>query len=59
MSTTNQRIPSLELGRIIAILAVITIHSQLFVAYPLYKETPWLGDFINQASRFAYPTSFC
>lgn len=41
MSTTNQRIPSLELGRIIAILAVITIHSQLFVAYPLYKETPW------------------
>ncbi|MFA0069338.1 acyltransferase family protein [Vibrio breoganii] len=58
MSTTNQRIPSLELGRIIAILAVITIHSQLFVAYPLYKETPWLGDFINQASRFAVPYFF-
>ncbi len=58
MSTTNHRIPSLELGRIIAILAVITIHSQLFVAYPLYKETPWLGDLINQVSRFAVPYFF-
>ncbi|WP_261817629.1 acyltransferase [Vibrio gallicus] len=58
MHTNNQRIPSLELGRIIAILAVITIHSQLLVTYPLYNETPWLGDFINQASRFAVPYFF-
>ncbi|GEA51393.1 fucose 4-O-acetylase [Vibrio inusitatus NBRC 102082] len=59
MSTiTHQRIPSLELGRIIAILAVITIHSQLFVDYPLYKDTPWLGDLINQLSRFAVPYFF-
>nr|WP_186811064.1 acyltransferase family protein [Vibrio superstes] len=58
MSTQNQRIPSLELGRIIAILAVITIHCQLFVTYPLYNDTAWFGNFINQLCRFAVPYFF-
>ncbi|MGR5266845.1 acyltransferase [Vibrio astriarenae] len=55
---TTQRIASLELGRVIAIIAVIAIHSQLMTIYPLFNSEPWLGNFINQLSRFAVPFFF-
>lgn len=56
--STKQKIASFELGRVIAILAVITIHSQLFLTYPLYNETAWLGNIVNQICRFAVPFFF-
>lgn len=55
---STNKIASLELGRVIAIFAVITIHSQLFVAYPLLNGEAWFGHIINQLCRFAVPFFF-
>ncbi|WP_394239701.1 acyltransferase [Vibrio astriarenae] len=56
--TEYQKIASVELGRVIAIIAVIAIHSQLMTGYPLFNNEPWLGNIINQLSRFAVPFFF-
>ncbi|MGL6260196.1 acyltransferase [Vibrio sp. WXL210] len=53
-----KKIASIELGRVIAIVAVILIHSQLMTSYPLIKDQAWLGDIINQLARFAVPFFF-
>ncbi|MDR9827710.1 acyltransferase family protein [Vibrio sp. FNV 38] len=58
MSHSSNKIASLELGRVIAIIAVIAIHSQLMTDYPLLNDQPWLGNLINQLSRFAVPFFF-
>ncbi|PSU34405.1 acyltransferase family protein [Photobacterium lutimaris] len=55
---THHRITSFEAGRIIALLGVIAIHSQLFMTVPLINGEPWLGLLINQLSRFAVPLFF-
>ncbi|MDA9556628.1 acyltransferase family protein [Vibrio sp.] len=52
------RISSLDLGRVLAIIGVILIHSGAFVAYPHINGEPWIGDLINQLSRFAVPFFF-
>ncbi|HIF9276796.1 TPA: acyltransferase [Photobacterium damselae] len=54
----ENHIPSLELGRIIAIFAVVIIHSQAFNTLPLINGEPWLGYLLNQSSRFAVPLFF-
>ncbi|PSW13458.1 fucose 4-O-acetylase [Photobacterium rosenbergii] len=55
---SNNRIASFEVGRLIALLGVIAIHSQLFMTAPLINGEPWLGLLINQLSRFAVPLFF-
>ncbi|MGR5062083.1 acyltransferase family protein [Photobacterium sp. DNB22_13_2] len=55
---THNRIASFEIGRLIALLGVIAIHSQLFMQAPLVNDKPWLGLIINQLSRFAVPLFF-
>ena len=54
----SNKIPSLELGRVIAMLAIIAIHSQLLMSGPLISDQPLFGQIINQASRFAVPLFF-
>lgn len=55
---SQHRIASFEFGRIVAIIAIITLHCQLFMQYPLFNGQPLLGMGINQASRFAVPLFF-
>ncbi|GAM58473.1 fucose 4-O-acetylase [Vibrio ishigakensis] len=55
---STNKIASFELGRVIAIFAVITIHCQLFVTYPLLGGEAWFGHIINQLCRFAVPFFF-
>lgn len=55
---TQNRIASFEVGRLVALLGVIAIHSQLFMKAPLVNDEPWLGLLINQISRFAVPLFF-
>ena len=55
---SNNRIASFEAGRLIALLGVIAIHSQLFMTAPIIHDQPWLGLLINQLSRFAVPLFF-
>ncbi len=54
----KNKITSFEWGRVIAMLAIITIHSQIFMNLPLTGEIPWLGWVSNQISRFAVPFFF-
>ncbi|MDV5172537.1 acyltransferase [Photobacterium rosenbergii] len=55
---SKNRIASFEAGRLLALLGVIAIHSQLFMTAPLINDQPWLGLLINQLSRFAVPLFF-
>ncbi len=56
--TPAQRIASIELGRVIAILAVIGLHGQMALTYWQINEVPWIGYVLNQAARFAVPLFF-
>lgn len=62
MSTASSKpsthIASLELGRVVAILAIIGLHCQMALSYALIDEVPWLGYTLNQAARFAVPLFF-
>ncbi|NVD08667.1 fucose 4-O-acetylase [Vibrio sp. JPW-9-11-11] len=54
----NKKIQSIELGRVIAILAIAAMHCQLFISYWHIEDTPWVGYLFNQATRFAVPLFF-
>ncbi|NEO56075.1 MAG: acyltransferase family protein [Okeania sp. SIO3B5] len=54
----TKRISSLELGRIISIIGVITIHTGVFHNLILIDGQPWITRLLNQASRFAVPFFF-
>jgi surface polysaccharide O-acyltransferase-like enzyme len=56
--SNNTRIASLELGRIIAIAAIIILHCQLAQTYWKVEGTPWVGYILNQTARFAVPLFF-
>ncbi|HEY5716841.1 MAG TPA: acyltransferase family protein [Psychromonas sp.] len=53
-----QKISSLELGRIIAMFAIVLLHNQVMMKAPLFDQTPWLGYIVNQLARFAVPFFF-
>ncbi|WP_318492277.1 acyltransferase [Photobacterium leiognathi] len=55
---TKKRIISFESGRLIALLAIIALHSQVFMKSPLIFGEPVIGMILNQASRFAVPLFF-
>ncbi|PSV65262.1 acyltransferase [Photobacterium angustum] len=55
---TYKRITSFESGRLIALLAIIGLHSQVFMKTPLIFGEPIVGMFLNQISRFAVPLFF-
>lgn len=54
----NKKIHSIELGRLIAIFAILAMHCQMFLTYWQIDETPWFGYIFNQATRFAVPLFF-
>ncbi|MEX0336119.1 acyltransferase [Vibrio tubiashii] len=54
----SKKIQSIELGRVIAILAIAAMHCQMFLSYWQINETPWVGYVFNQATRFAVPLFF-
>jgi surface polysaccharide O-acyltransferase-like enzyme len=56
--TPSQHIASIELGRVIAILAIIGLHGQVALTYWQIDEVPWIGYVLNQAARFAVPLFF-
>lgn len=58
MKIIHEKIASLELMRIIAILAIIVIHTQLFIDFPSSDGQPWLANIANQLGRFAVPLFF-
>ncbi|MFO6424072.1 acyltransferase [Motilimonas sp. KMU-193] len=58
MSQPKQKIASLELMRVIAMIAVIVIHVRLFIDLPAIAGEPWLADIANQLARFAVPFFF-
>ncbi|MGC9492058.1 acyltransferase [Vibrio genomosp. F10] len=57
MSTTN-KIASIELGRVIAMLAILSMHCQLFLGYLEFNGESWFGYVFNQSTRFAVPLFF-
>ncbi|MCF8777218.1 acyltransferase family protein [Vibrio sp. IRLE0018] len=52
------KIASLELGRIIAMLAIIGLHCQMALTYWQIDDIPWVGYLLNQLARFAVPLFF-
>lgn len=56
--TPSQHIASIELGRVIAILAIIGLHGQMVLTYWQIDEVPWIGYVLNQTARFAVPLFF-
>jgi surface polysaccharide O-acyltransferase-like enzyme len=54
----TEKIASFELARVIALLAIISIHCQLFMDYGYIGDEPWLNFITNQAARFAVPLFF-
>lgn len=56
--SSSSKIASLELGRIVAIIAILLMHCQVAMHYAEINGEPWLGFFINQISRFAVPLFF-
>lgn len=54
----SNKIQSIELGRVVAILAIIAMHCQMFLSYWQIDQTPWVGYLFNQATRFAVPLFF-
>lgn len=57
MENTN-KIASLELGRLLAMFAIIALHSQVFMTYLLMDDFPVFGNIFNQLTRFAVPFFF-
>ncbi|KPA51057.1 acyltransferase [Photobacterium lucens] len=55
---SKKRIISFESGRLIALFAIIALHSQIFMKSPLIFGEPLIGMILNQASRFAVPLFF-
>ncbi|MEC6796862.1 acyltransferase family protein [Photobacterium sp. S4TG1] len=55
---SQHRIASFEFGRIIATIAIVALHSQIFMQAPLFDGQPLLGMGLNQISRFAVPLFF-
>tara|TARA_Y100001956_G_scaffold32749_1_gene32098 strand:- start:3018 stop:4040 length:1023 start_codon:yes stop_codon:yes gene_type:complete len=55
---SHQKIISIEFGRVVAILAIVAMHCQMFLTYWQYDGTPWLGYLFNQTTRFAVPLFF-
>jgi surface polysaccharide O-acyltransferase-like enzyme len=58
VTNKSEKITSFEFARVIALLAVISIHGQLFMDYGYIGEEPWLNFITNQAARFAVPLFF-
>lgn len=58
MKIIHEKIASLELMRVISILAIIVIHTQLFIDFTSSDGQPWLANIVNQLSRFAVPFFF-
>ncbi|MEZ8781656.1 acyltransferase [Vibrio splendidus] len=56
--TPSQHIASIELSRVIAILAIIGLHGQMALTYWQIDEVPWIGYVLNQIARFAVPLFF-
>ncbi|WP_299689167.1 acyltransferase family protein [uncultured Vibrio sp.] len=54
----SPHIASIELGRVIAILAIIGLHGQMALSYWQIGDVPWVGYVLNQAARFAVPLFF-
>ncbi|MCW8334218.1 acyltransferase [Vibrio paucivorans] len=54
----KDKIASIELGRVIAMVAIIALHCQMFLTYFQYDGTPWFGYIFNQLTRFAVPLFF-
>ncbi|KHD26200.1 fucose 4-O-acetylase [Vibrio caribbeanicus] len=54
----NDKIISIEFGRVVAILAIVAMHCQMFLTYWQFDGTPWLGFIFNQTTRFAVPLFF-
>lgn len=54
----SHKIASLELGRLFALLAIIALHSQIFMTYLLIDDVPVFGYAFNQLTRFAVPFFF-
>lgn len=54
----SNKIQSIELGRVLAILAIAAMHCQMFISYWQIDETPWIGYIFNQSTRFAVPLFF-
>ncbi|WP_235860169.1 hypothetical protein [Photobacterium aquimaris] len=52
---SQSRVASFECGRIIATIAIIALHCQIFMQAPLFNGQPLLGMGLNQMSRFAVP----
>ncbi|RKF19989.1 fucose 4-O-acetylase [Alginatibacterium sediminis] len=57
MSSPN-KIASLELARVVAIVAIVVIHSQVFLTFGHIGNEPWLSYIVNQLARFAVPLFF-
>ncbi|SMY31728.1 Acyltransferase family protein [Photobacterium malacitanum] len=55
---SQSRVASFECGRIIATIAIIALHCQIFMQAPLFNGQPLLGMGLNQMSRFAVPLFF-
>ncbi|WP_159650990.1 acyltransferase [Vibrio atypicus] len=55
---SHKKISSIELGRVVAILAIVAMHCQMFLSYWQYEGTPWFGYVFNQTTRFAVPLFF-
>ncbi|MGF1754808.1 acyltransferase family protein [Vibrio makurazakiensis] len=61
MTSSHQPSPhiaSLELGRVVAILAIIGLHCQMALTYWQVDQVPWVGYILNQSARFAVPLFF-
>ncbi|MCW8347485.1 acyltransferase family protein [Vibrio sp. ZSDZ65] len=56
--SNNKIVSSFELARIVALIAVISIHCQLFLTHSLVNDEPWFNYLTNQAARFAVPLFF-
>ncbi len=55
---SSVRINSLELGRILAIVAIIALHSTPVMVTPFFMGETWFTNIMNQLMRFAVPLFF-
>ncbi len=53
-----RKIASLELARVIALIAIVFIHVKPFMDYALISDEPWVNFISNQLARFAVPIFF-
>lgn len=58
MTMPPQKFHSIEFARLLSMLAIVVIHTSLFMEYPLINEQPLLGNLANQISRIAVPFFF-